>query len=102
MNIHINAIPSKDEIGQKIASLDMIIAVGFGVAMVTKGGKVIYMEGSTNDNGEWRYLKEFEEMAQNDPDYDWRVLLDAPLKTREYQRQGKNKWVVIDNGPGFA
>lgn len=85
---------------ERIAPLDMIIAVGLGVARVTRGRRVIFSEGANDEND--HYLSEFEEMAKADPDHDWRVLLDAPLRSREYQRQGEGKWVLIKSGPGFA
>lgn len=99
MKIFVDAVPSSDEIGKIVAPLDMIIAVGFGTAQVIKGDKVIFRE--SNNDEDFHCLQEFEHMAQIDPDHDWRILLDAPLQMREYQRQ-ENRWVVIDVGPGFA
>ena len=84
----------------EIAQLDMLIAVGFGCAMVTKDGEVVFSESC--DDNEYHVLAEFEEMAKADPDHDWRVLLEAPLRSREYQRHGPDKWVLIDSGRGFA
>jgi hypothetical protein len=99
MTIFIDAVPSDNEIGNTIASLDMIIAVGFGTAQVTKDGTIIFSE---TDDEDFHRLQEFEDLALEAPDHDWRVLLDAPLQMREYQRQGPGEWVVIAVGPGFA
>ena len=85
---------------EKLAPMDMIIAVGFGCAMVTCGRKVIFQERHNDDD--FHTLAEFEEMARKDPNHSWEVLLDAPLRSRKYQRQGKDKWVLIESGEGFA
>jgi len=85
---------------EKTAPMDMIIAVGFGVAQVTKDDELIYVEKPDEEN--YHELSEFEKMAKSDPDHDWRVLLEAPLRSREYQRQGDGKWVLINSGMGFA
>lgn len=85
---------------QEVAPLDMVIAVGFGCAMVMCDRKVIFSEGY--DDEDFRCLQEFEDMAKADPDHDWRVLLEAPLRSREYQRHGDGEWVLIHSGQGFA
>jgi hypothetical protein len=100
MTIFIDAIPSNDEIGKAKASLDMIVAVGFGLAQVTKDDELVFR--ATIGDEDFHTLQEFEDYALADPDHDWRVLLDAPLRMREYQRQGPGKWVVVAVGPGFA
>ena len=86
----------------EVAPMDMIIAVGFGLACVKRGRKVIWQE--KNDDEDFRSLSEFEAMAKadNKRKHDWRVILDAPLSYREYQRQGDDKWVLIRTGQGFA
>lgn len=85
-----------------IAPEEMLIAVGFGVAQVTKNGEVIYDENSIeNENDLWT-LKEAEQEAIKDEDNDWRIHLVAPLSERHYQRQGKNNWVLYEKGQGFA
>jgi len=85
---------------EKIAPMNMLIAVGFGSAEVLCGKKVIFQEGYNDE--EFHTLAEFEEMAKKNPDHSWRVILDAPLRSREYQRQDEGKWVLIASGPGFA
>ena len=85
-----------------IAPEEMLIAVGFGVATVTKNGKEIYNENSIKNESDLWTLKEAEEEALKDEDNDWRIHLVAPLSERHYQRQGENKWVLYEKGQGFA
>ena len=80
----------------------MLIAVGFGVATVTKNGKEIYNENSIKNESDLWTLKEAEEEALKDEDNDWRIHLVAPLSERHYQRQDKNKWVLYEKSQGFA
>lgn len=88
---------------QQIAPMDMLIGVGFGLAMVTKDGELVYQEPS-NPNGwdDFWTTADAERAANAGPDHDWRIMLDAPLRSREYQRHGPDKWVLIDSGRGFA
>lgn len=88
---------------ERIAPMDMVIAVGFGIAQVTKDGNVIFSEDMADDSGqEIPKLAKFEAMAAADPDHDWRCLLFAPLRGREYQRHDADKWVLIASNQGFA
>ena len=86
---------------ERLASMDMIIAVGFGSAYVMKDDKCVYSEDEVKDS-DYPTLRRVENKARKDPDHDWRVVLEAPLRSREYQRQGKNEWVLIRSGQGFA
>lgn len=85
-----------------IAPEDMLIAVGFGVATVSKNGKEIYNEMQVKDEKKLWTLKEAEQEALKDEDNDWRIHLVAPLSERHYQRQGINHWVLYEKGQGFA
>jgi hypothetical protein len=85
---------------EAIAPMEMLIAVGFGDARITKDGETIYSESVDDDD--YHTLAEFETMAQIDPDHDWRAILNAPLRDREYQRHEEGKWVLIKSGMGFA
>jgi hypothetical protein len=88
---------------ESIAQMDMLIAVGFGDARITKDGETIYQEPyNIEDESNFHTLAEFEEMAKADPDHDWRAILIAPLRDREYQRHEEGKWVLIKSGMGFA
>lgn len=84
----------------QIANLEMIVAVGFGYAAIEKDGEPIFIEGF-NDK-DFHTLVEFEEMARQDPDHDWRCILEAPLRGRTYQRHEEGKWVLIESNQGFA
>jgi hypothetical protein len=84
---------------QKIASLETVVAVGFGCAQITKDGAVIFDEMNAEDFHE---LSEFEAMAKADPDHDWRLILEAPLRSQVYQRHADDAWVLIESGMGFA
>ena len=86
---------------ERVAPLSMVIGVGFGTAQVLKDNEIIYEEGF-QDNDDFPTLADFEKMAKQDPDHDWRVLLVSPLRDREYQRHEEDKWVLIDSGRGFA
>ncbi len=81
-------------------SLDALIAVGFGMAMITKDGRPVFDEQDSPD--EFRDLAYFEAMARDDPNHDWRAHLVAPLSERHYQRQGEGLWVLYEKGQGFA
>lgn len=86
---------------QNIACMKTLVAVGFGYAMILKDSEEIYREDYYKGD-ETPTLKMFEDMAQKDPDHDWRMILFAPLRDQEYQRQGQNEWVLIKSGIGFA
>lgn len=82
-----------------IAPMNTLVAVGFGYAHISKDGEVVFDEQQSDD---FHTLEEFEAMADADPDHDWRLVLDAPLHSREYQRHDTGKWVLIKQGEGFA
>lgn len=84
------------------AKMYMRIAVGFGFAGIKKDNEIVFAEDSKMDWKNIPTLMKFENMARKDPDHDWRCILDAPLRSREYQRQGKNDWILINSGQGFA
>jgi hypothetical protein len=84
---------------EQVAPMDMVIAVGFGIAQITRDSDFVYSEGDEDD---FPTLAQFEEMAAADPDHDWRCLLVAPLRGREYQRHDKGKLVLIASDDGFA
>lgn len=85
-----------------LCALDTRIYNGFGGWHITRDGEVVY-EG--DPRGEWESfptLMKFENMARKNPDADWRAHCNLPLRDAEYQRQGKNRWVLVNSGPGFA
>jgi len=87
----------------EIASMDMLISVGFGVAIVTKDDEEIYREALDVETPDdvWT-TADAEKLAAADPDHDWRITLVAQSYEKEYQRQGKDRWVLISSGLGFA
>jgi hypothetical protein len=85
-----------------VAPMDTIVAVGFGSAEIMRDGDVVYAENPHAKGLHFRRLRSFERMAAKDPDHDWRLILDAPLRSRTYQRHGEKKWVLIASGLGFA
>ena len=78
----------------------------FGGECIHKNGNLFYLPPPLNNFQEdWENAKTLmwiENQAQKAPDNDWRLLIDMPLYTAEYQRQGKNNWVMIKKGMGFA
>lgn len=80
-------------------TLNSLIAAGFGLACIKRNGKVIYQEDTNAEK--YPRLNRFELMARKRGG-DWRFELNLPLRNAEYQRQGKNNWVLIKSGMGFA
>lgn len=83
---------------ERIAPLDMPIAVGFGEAYALRDSEVIYRE----QDDRFLLVSDIEKIALESPNSDYRIILNAPLRNAEYQRQGTDKWVLIDSGIGFA
>lgn len=87
----------------RIAHADLPIAVGFGSAVLTKNGELIYEE--THDGPIWT-VADAEKLAAADPDNDWRILKNGPLHGETFQRHMKGKyagqWVCIESDNGFA
>lgn len=88
---------------ESVASMEMVIAVGFGCAIVTKDEEIVYDERLAECAGNrfWRTL-DAEHEASKDPDHDWRIVMDAPLRGRTYQRHGEDHWVCVASNQGFA
>jgi hypothetical protein len=79
---------------------ETVIAVGFGVATVTKNDVEVYNEDDFSEDF-WT-AQDAENEALKDPDNDWRIHLVAPLSESHYQRQGAGHWVLYQKGEGFA
>lgn len=45
---------------------------------------------------------ELEKIARKKPKHNWRVELISAFESLTYQRQGRNKWVLIETGKGYA
>ena len=76
-----------------------VIAVGFGYAALHKDGEPVWSEGDTADD---MACADAEDLAAQDPDHDWRVVLHGPLGGRTYQRHGPGEWVLVEMNQGFA
>lgn len=86
-----------------VARMDMYLAVGFGVCYVLKDREEIYNDRRWDEEKEdYPTLGQYELLAQADPDHNWQARFYAPLYSATYQRQGKEHWVLIEKGQGFA
>jgi len=74
----------------------------FGGYMITRDGKLYFMEDAKTEFKDCKTLIYIENRAKLQPESDWRVVIDLPLRSAEYQRQGRAKWVLIKKGNGFA
>ena len=88
-------------VAEDIFPPDGRVCVGFGCAIVTCDGRVIFDEGG-REFEDCMTGAQAEVLAAADPDHDWRILLLAPLSEREYQRHDTGRWVLIKQGEGFA
>ena len=78
------------------------LGVGFGFAGVTRDGKIVWAEEPGDEFGDGPTMQTFENMARKDPDHDWRAVEDGPLRNQTWQRHGRNLWVLVISGEGFA
>lgn len=84
------------------APMDMVIAIGFGCAMVTKDGALVWEERpDTHWDKLWR-VRKAERRARLDPDHDWRISIYGPMYSAVWQRHGRSEWVMVEKGEGFA
>lgn len=81
---------------------DGLIAVGFGMASVTRDGVEVYSEPQGDDRENYWTGADAERAAAADPDHDWRIQKYAPLYDAVYQRHAEGQWVLIERGMGFA
>lgn len=84
--------------------LNRRIAVGFGDAHVSCDGTVIWLEPigpEAKFEDAWTGMRA-ENRARKNPNHDWRITLFGPLHGEVYQRQGRNRWVLVKTNPGFA
>ena len=78
------------------------IAVGFGYAAVECGSKVIWSESWNMEWSELWTVQKAENLARKRKKGDWRIVLDGPMHGETYQRQGRNRWVLVKSNNGFA
>lgn len=88
--------------GDVVASMHTKIYDGFGGWYISKDSECVFQPDPNTPWGQSPTLMRFENMARKDPDHDWRAHLLLPLREAVYQRQGKNKWVLVKVGQGFA
>lgn len=83
------------------APLDMLISSGYGYAGLRKDGVEVYKE--TYGEGHWDVwsVEDVENIAKDDPEHDWRIIIVAPTHNEVYQRQGENNWALIEHGDGL-
>lgn len=86
----------------QLANMDMLIAVGFGDAYVTKDGEEIYNELDIDDNEKLWTVRDAEEYARKDPNHKYKIVKYAPLHGETYERNDKGEWVLVDTNEGFA
>jgi len=75
---------------------------GFGGYTVTKNGEMFFVEDQDKDFDECKTVIYIENKAKKEPDADWQINLMLPLRSGRWQRQGKSKWVLVEEGEGFA
>lgn len=86
-----------------MARLDTKLIQDFSGVHILKDNKNHYFPSHNSDDWEdAKTLLDFEMEAREEPDSDWRMVLDMPLRCAEYQRQGINEWVLVKTGNGFA
>ena len=88
--------------GKITANLRTRIYNGCGGWTITKNKKIVYAPHGDLEYNEYPTLMKFENMARKDPYNDWRAECMLPLRDATYQRRGKNEWVLIKFGRGFA
>lgn len=85
---------------RSIYPLSAIFAVGFGASWIQRDGDTVHDEHPEDETHP--ILADFEAMAAEDPDHDWRMCRVGPFYRAEYQRHGTGKWVLIRLSEGFA
>lgn len=85
-----------------LLAMDTVLYNGFGGYKVVKNGELYYVGDYDKDWEYYQTLEKIEQAARKEPEKDWRVILDLPLRSGEWQRHGENEWVLIKSGLGFA
>ena len=74
----------------------------FGGHHVTRNGKIFFWPEQDEKWNDHKTLMYVENRARKHPRSDFRLHFNMPLYDAEYQRQGKNNWVLVKEGKGFA
>lgn len=91
----------------KPAHLDMVIAIGFGSAVVTRNGRTVIdgerpsMRKHCDAEG-WVRVRHAEKVARRHPRSVWRIEINGPLWSAVWERKRPGKWLCIEAGEGFA
>lgn len=85
-----------------LLEMDTVLYQGFGGYHVEKDGEEYYFPNSDLEWEEYKTLSQIEEEAVLEPDADWRVILNNPLRGGTWQRHGVDEWVLIESNIGFA
>jgi hypothetical protein len=102
-DMHIGCLTCSSVPESGLADMDMSICVGFGSAFVTRDGMLCYDgEAELRADIAPKTVADIEKWAKESPDRDWRIVLNGPLHGETYQRQGVNKWVMVESNDGFA
>lgn len=86
----------------KLLNLDRRVAVGFGDAHVSRNNRIVFFEHSGKEYTDCPTVRTVERWARAYPKADWRIVLHGPLNGATYQRQGRNRWVMVESNEGFA
>lgn len=87
---------------------DDVVVVGFGEAYLSRDGvkvadgEAALLEQECDENARLLTGMLCELLASQDPDHDWRIVLNAPLTSHVYQRQADGFWPLVERGGGFA
>lgn len=87
---------------ESILPLTTVLYHGFGGWTISVNNIQFFQQRNNTEYDAAPILKKIERVARQYPHHDWRANVNLPLRDAEYQRQGKNKWVLIKTGPGFA
>ncbi len=84
-----------------VLKMNTKIIAGFGDVTITRNKKLIYSEPPQIEWEDAPTLMKFENMARKQGGV-WRYALNLPLRSGIWERKGKNNWVLIKSGIGFA
>jgi hypothetical protein len=86
----------------QVAPMNMMIAVGFGMASVQMDGELVYSDIKVEEfneiheaNNPYWTVQDAENEARKDPDHEWIIDMQGPLQGRTYKRMGEDNWVLM-------
>jgi hypothetical protein len=81
--------------------LETVLYQGFGGWMITRDGKLFFMDDVNKEWDQFKTLEFIENKAKKDANHDWKAICDTPLHGEVYQRQ-RGKWLLVEQNQGFA